>query len=201
MGLQFAYATEHGSNSEQLIDIDYLFSAPLYMTRSGLRDMSPARFTKARQWLYSADGAIAEAASYPWNTKGSQTLPQLFLGTEFDIIPEISASEKATGLIKCGNGKTYDIGSACTDYPDILKEWYVPTAGEGCSSAAELLDPTPQSTWMVRDLQGEEEIAFCARNHVLAIPTWTNQFFPSSTSKYGGGTRRFRDLLAAHFEQ
>src|SRR5690606_26533287 len=83
------------------------------------RDMSPARFVALQRWL-SAAGNGANAEVLRAFAGGGARAPRIFLGGEVDMIPEIDATERATGRVTFGNGAAYPWTEACTKLPAEL---------------------------------------------------------------------------------
>lgn len=190
VGLDFLFATDHASNSEQITDFD----PPLYY-KSGLRDMSFERFAWAQAKLNASGGANHEVLSYPWDQLRLKIVPQIYPAGEVDTIPEFRDSLNDR-VLRYGNGLSYDLNRLCTEKPS-----YVP----GCASASELLDPvqgTP-SLFRIRDIQGLGDKSYYARQHMIHLPEDPNRtdiFIPSLTSEFGGATKRLHDINEYHYD-
>jgi hypothetical protein len=105
MGLDFLFATDHASNSTQIMDsdlrhIDIRLSPPLFEfdgieVGDTLRDTSADRFAFCHALLHEPEGVNAEAAVETVNQRPPQdflshgVFPRIFLGGEVDSIPEI----------------------------------------------------------------------------------------------------------------
>lgn len=225
MGLDFAFATEHASDSGQVTDMDPIFidqppdipyvpgfiedwAADMVNKKTSgydvlasveaRRDMSPARFVALQRWLSAAgNGANAEVLrSFTGGTRPAR----LFLGGEVDVIPEIDGTERATGRVYFGNGSAYPWTEACTKVPGPLLSAGQYTTLDTCPGGAQsaLLEQVgEQNRWMVRDLQGLLE-RYNARQHMVYLPVdnaETNRFVSSRTSVYGGATMRLANLV------
>ena len=108
MGLDFVFATEHASDSEQIVDVDldikvdvdhlkFGYDVELHKreSRGGvLRDMSRERFDFNHGLLWGKNGVNRDAAFDGWRDRPPQgilshgVVPQIFLGGELDVIPE-----------------------------------------------------------------------------------------------------------------
>lgn len=109
MGIDFVVATEHASNSEQIIDGDISLDLdlplpgdwnPLDLEEDGaggvLRDMNRHRFAFNHGLLHGSDGVNQQAArlgatGLPPGALSHGVLPQIFLGGELDAVPEVLA--------------------------------------------------------------------------------------------------------------
>lgn len=108
-GFDFVFATDHASNSEQVIaSVD---------GKTEARDLNRRRFGAAKAILYGPDGVnqlIGNEASrigFP-RLRSAGTLPQVYMGEELDAVPEMSPREFAAGNLRFGDlgllgGKTY----------------------------------------------------------------------------------------------
>ena len=100
MGLDFAFATDHASGGAQVA------------SQGEARDLNPKRFQVAKDILYRADGANAmfgrdlAVNGFP-RFRQSNLLPQLFMGEELDVMPEMNAAEQASGKLLFGDGQIY----------------------------------------------------------------------------------------------
>lgn len=116
MGLDFLFATDHASNSEQLMDldlhidlmeelfgriggdVDQLEEEDADETWKVLRDMDARRYRFSYDLIYGLRGVNREAAylganrTLPNNYQSYGVVPQLFLGGEVDAIPEVKLS-------------------------------------------------------------------------------------------------------------
>lgn len=211
LGLDFVLATEHASESEQVVDADIMvdvglsygwelsdFADPSIETqlRKGvLRDMSRARFTSLYDRLTKVGGVNLEAALHtnqlgqlPQLAKSAGVLPQLFLGGEVDVIPEAGPNE--TTSIPFGiDGKAYPLEALC-------KGGLKPTACTAATITA--TRDASDGTILVRDAQGLDGTLYFGRHHLLYFPSGTDRlgFVSSRTSEYGGATRRLAAVAA-----
>jgi hypothetical protein len=228
MGLDFAFATDHASDSGQVTDIDGIYAAnlpdwvpewledwlvgkineklgetgiPYESAVDALRDLSAARFTHLLGWLNDSGGANQDILS---GSHPTYRAPQIFLGGEADVIPEVSSAEKSAGLYKYGNNRTYRWGNACTDVPsailDIDDQYTTfdlcPDNGAGLTELA-----SEGGRYLLRDVQGLGSNYF-ARQHILHLPTnpaRTDAFVSSETTHYGGAFRRLKDMIATDY--
>ncbi|MCH9646867.1 MAG: hypothetical protein K0U98_01440 [Deltaproteobacteria bacterium] len=208
MGLDFALATEHASDSEQVIDAD--ISAGLgwnnlvYVRKKGdtLRDMNRRRFAVAHGLIQGADGVNAEAAleaagSLPQNVLGHGVIPQLLLGGEIDAIPEVAPGQ-ADQYITYGNGLRYNPSHY------LCKGWHGELWAENCDTSN--LWEVATGGVLVKDAQGLNEYHY-GREHMVYMPTNSSleqpdgfggtesAFVSSQTGEFGGAQRR---LSRAH---
>ncbi|MEA3277715.1 MAG: hypothetical protein U9Q81_21010 [Pseudomonadota bacterium] len=208
LGLGFAFATDHASNSRQIVSarpkLSREFVAPVFR---GLRDLSPDRFAFGTELLNGARGANREVISHPRqkSVKGPLGIdaglvaPQLFLGAEVDVIPEFEAGKPAG----------YDFFGACGGLPAFVKALHQATSFYSEYVCEDMLDATTDGRQLIRDPQGPADgklvsSSFYARQHLLHLPdnpNRTNAFIPSNTSKYGGATRRLGEVLDLEFDQ
>jgi|GEM_PF-2313632 len=210
MGLDFAFATDHASNSRQIVSVrpspSRALVAPVFR---GLRDLSPDRFAFGLEQLNGPQGANREVLSSPRSTDlfGGLAAPQLFLGAEVDVIPEFEpgrppayAYAEACRALP-GGLKFLSEGPQLNDLGDLLALDYdaPPTVCDG----GDLLDTTVDGRRLVRDVQGPSggrliSTRFYGRQHLLHLPddaARADAFIPSNTSRYGGATRRLKEIL------
>ncbi|MEA3411415.1 MAG: hypothetical protein U9R74_07735 [Pseudomonadota bacterium] len=208
LGLDFAFATDHASNSRQIVSARPKSTpelvAPVFR---GLRDLSPDRFAFGIELLNGPRGANREVISYPRRAPVEGPLgidaglvaPQLFLGAEVDVIPEFEAGKLAG----------YDFFGACGALPYAIKALHQATPLPSGYVCGDMLDTTPDGRQLIRDPQGPANgrlvsSSFYARQHLLHLPedpNRTNAFIPSNTSKYGGATRRLGEILDLELDQ
>ncbi|MEO8702859.1 MAG: hypothetical protein ABI867_22635, partial [Kofleriaceae bacterium] len=195
LGLDFALASEHASDSEQMNDLDIdvgsVFTGIESFDGDLLRDMNDARYGHLWHWLQDQGGANRVLTAQRHATPSRLRVPQIFLGGEVDVVPETPAGSY---VIDYGNGLHYDILSACDREPDA------PFVLANCDPQTVKQD-TGDGRWIVRDPQSRTMAA--ARQHMLYLPhfaTGDSGFISSSTTKYGGGRFRLRDLVRANFE-
>lgn len=205
MGIDFVFATEHASDSVQIVDGDTSVGIPPVSEAScGLRDMSPGRFAVLHGSLHGDTGANRMVMTRP-DGRLPQTylshgaVPQVFLGGEVDVIPEIGAAElivprdedivKVNNLVMAaghalafGDGLRYEMTNLCggakTQLPD------------GLCFRDRVLEPF-EDTYLLKDLQGFNDW-YHARQHIIYLPGRQNDpnaFVSSRTEKYGGGAR------------
>lgn len=128
MGLDFVIASDHSSNSAQVVDADLdpeIFDIETdelnclknqvniggacvtinwkydgcFHVQEGpyiLRDLSPERFATAHDWIHGRDGANEQAAVFaydgqvPQNYRSYRVFPQIVLGEEVNVVPEVA---------------------------------------------------------------------------------------------------------------
>jgi len=205
MGLDFAFATDHASNSPQIGSAEPQFSSELVRPiLRGLRDMSPDRFAFGIDVLNAATGANRQVVSFmrPSGQGSGAAASQLFLGAEVDVAPETYPGE---------------VGSShfCYYVPKFLKaldQHWIPThPGDEpelfwCDSMSV---PTGDGRELLLDVQGPNagrllSTDFYARQHMIHLPVdpqRKSSFIASNTSKYGGGTRRLGEILDVELGQ
>lgn len=199
LGLDFAFATEHASASDQVVDGDVWLSGntlKIREIRSALRDMSDARFRTLLGLLHGADGVNEEAARRgfgggdPQTARVAGTVPQLFLGGEVDVIPETDRGFPQI-TYPFGNGLTYDVGNLCGGWNANLADWF-----GACNIVGRFEEATDGV--LLRDIQGINDSDY-ARWHLVYLPRSASDadaFVPSRTGRYGGGGRRLVDSHA-----
>ena len=219
IGLDFLFATEHASNSEQIWNIVENPVNP-HSEWEGLRDMSHERFAYNRNEILKGPvGANAQVLSYPWDRLRMRTIPQIFLGGEIDAIPETPKPRQGNRVIvpgsrtptlpsgysvieqlfDYGNGLTYDLNRICWETPSWIGLYNGLSSGCPSATANDLLDQvSDQNRYKIRDIQGLGNNNFYARQHLIYLPedhpTWFNAFVGSDTSKYGGATKRLGEI-------
>jgi hypothetical protein len=201
MGLDFTFATDHASNSPQIGSAEPQFSNELVRPIfRGLRDMSPDRFAFGIDVLNGPTGANRQVVSFarPSGSGTGAAAAQLFLGAEVDVTPET---------------KPGDVSSAhfCFYVPKFLKAldqhsiW--PDEFKSCPDSMSV--PTGDGRELMLDVQGPNagrllSTDFFARQHMIHLPVDPQRktsFIASNTSKYGGGTRRLREILDVELDQ
>ena len=219
LGLDFAFATEHASDSPQLTYVykftldnlpdlgiplvslekaveqkilDYVADSGVGLAisdKSDLRDMSDPRYRHLHAWLHAADGANAEV-----NPADPTGMPQMFLGGEIDVIPEMTAYDHDHGGFLYGSGKRYDPNEPCTgllpeiiDYTDFEQSCY-----------GHLSDTLPQlGHYKIMDIQGKLGIEN-ARQHLIYLPydgSRDDTFISGETGPWGGATRQLNQVI------
>jgi hypothetical protein len=238
LGLDYAFATDHASDSVQVTGVylsfleqipgihstsdslrnvpilnelskkiedlteDYLVSTlknnnvgvPLVDSHA-IRDMSKKRFAHLLNWLQGANGANQEIFTRP----GSKRLPQLFLGGEVDIIPEVSKEDSELGVYPFGAGESYRWKDACHGLPEVSANL---DFAKRC-----LVEPLEVGGGIdgrvgLKDVQGILDRSFYARQHLVYLPKKIEPsnsdkdiFISSSTSEYGGATKHLYDVI------
>jgi hypothetical protein len=216
MGLDFAFATDHASDSEQIVDVDVFGK-----TYRGLRDMNQQRFDAGLGYLHGVDGANHEvAATWP---AGRPRVPRLFLGGEVDVEPEIAVAPTVprwaldprgssypkiavppddTWFIHYGDGQTFDLKQLCDSNHWTLNA--ITTCPEDSTSADDLKpmfmsfpDRYGHDAFVPMDFQGFGAISN-TRQHLLYLPRFPDQptgFVASNTAIYGGAQRHLIEDL------
>lgn len=203
MGIDFTFATDHASNSEQIVDIDGfdLTEAP-DMEKRGARDLTPARWTWAEKHLYDAGGVNDQIAA-SWQV-GRPRVPRLFLGAEVDARPEVTVAPTALPpytpgwLLGYGNGRTLDLAAVMADgWNDTLDEIEEFPFGNVDPIMLETLpilfepgtDLDGNTRYLLSDIQGPNKYGG-SRQHVLYLPRYRDKgLVASNTSEFGGGRR------------
>jgi len=221
MGLDYAFATDHTSGGTQVsgtgtVIIDNPPEVPWYLSwipyledyvkeilakiqvpmieRDALRDMNQEKFRNLRAWLNDPDGANAQVLSIG----GSSRAPQLFLGGEVDVIPEVSDAEANQGYMSYGNGARYYFNRPCTAVLDILN---VHSNWEEVCSSQMLTTGSAVGRKMIRDVQGTLDIGWFSRQHLVHLPTnpaSDDQVIVGNTSSWGGATLSLKSLVEDH---
>ncbi len=194
LGLDFVLATEHASDSDQILDADYDgigLQKPISRHGTALRDMSAERFAFLREQLWGEGGinkttaldghSNAGVAALPQNVIGHGVAPQIFLGGEVDVIPELPANFPHTGSFLFGNGISYSLGNLCGGWN-----------GQGFTHCG-TQDVVQQDlgVTILKDVQGWDAI-HPARAHMVYMPSDpknANGFVASKTGVFGGGGR------------
>ncbi len=199
MGLDFAFATDHASNSPQIGSARPIFSNELVQPiMRGLRDMSPDRFAFGIDVLNGSIGANRQVVSHarPSGLGSGAAASQLFLGAEVDVAPETYPGEVHSSHF-------------CFYVPKFLKaldqhdfwpeEFWCDTMSV----------PTGDGRELLLDVQGPNagrllSTDFFARQHLIHLPVdgqRKSAFIASNTSKYGGGVRRLGEVLNVELGQ
>ena len=201
MGMDFAFATEHASNSQQVFDVDtkigdiFNLEFPPSEGRAGLRDMSFARFGFLHGLLHGAGGADQEAGLLTGlaGRLGRRRVPQIFLGGEVDLIPELPPGTRYGDVLPWGNGQEWSTENLCVGTLLLWGPFKI-----GCETfGIHLLEKTgtdPDAV-LVDDIQGFT-VDF-GRHHVVYLPRRAQDrgaFVHSNTGRYGGASRRFKEL-------
>jgi hypothetical protein len=187
LGMDFAFATEHASNSRQVTDIDIDTSPKEY---GALRDMSPERFRYGLDKLHGTSGANTSVLTNPGgrlaqNIRGRAVAPQIYLGGEVDAIPEVVSND--IGVVTYGNGKQFDLNDL------------VFAAGSPVDiDPTEVLVRGPSGGYGVRSWAGGTREF--TRQHLVYMPysaTDRDGFVGSNTTDAGGASRWFGDIASS----
>jgi hypothetical protein len=203
LGLDFVFATDHASNSEQFIDADLSFAydldgQDLRYTGNVLRDMSAQRFSEYYKLIYEPEGVNQEATFETGGPISRSVVPQLFLGGELDVIPEV---DNPKWKIPYGNGLNYDLIGLCGGWKamaELLRDCPVSELHHLTgvpSPSAFIWEYVPATNdYLIRDIQGLNEADY-GRLHLVYLPKKPDKaaFVPSDTGKYGGAGRRLAD--------
>ncbi|WP_146909133.1 hypothetical protein [Arenimonas daejeonensis] len=198
MGLDFVFATEHASDSRQIVDVDYTgVASVIFGGIEGafpnfphvLRDMNSARFRFLHNELWRDQGANRESATksstgeVPQNIRGRGVAPQIFLGGEVDVIPELPA-DYDRNTFPIADGGDYD-------------HYYLPNLCGGWNHPITSCDVTRiheqrNGAMILKDVQGINEY-HPARAHMVYLPATAanpDAFVSSRTGRFGGGSRQ-----------
>lgn len=221
MGLDYAFATDHTSGGTQvsgtgILGIDNPPDLPWWLDwsdwvnqkyreiiamievpiieRDALRDMNLEKFRTLRAWLNDAGGANAQVLALG----GSLRAPQMFLGGEVDVIPEMSNAEANVHGFRYGDGEFYDVFEPCYSVLDILEVY---TNWEEICEAQMMTYGSAYGRTAIRDVQGPLDIGYFSRQHLLHLPTDpTNdeQAIIANTTAWGGATLSLKDVVEQH---
>jgi hypothetical protein len=197
LGMDFVFATDHASNSEQIMDADVKPTLSLDFhdedtSRGVLRDMNQDRFEQSYRQIYGPRGVNEEASTVTGSGKAPQSVlshgiaPQVFLGGELDVIPELGTPDQR---IPYGNGLVFDLEQLCGGWKAGADQ-FMP-----CDWS---FDPTEYvsatNDYLIRDIQGINQKDY-GRLHLVYLPKQPNPdaFVASSTGIYGGASRRLTD--------
>jgi len=193
LGLDFAFAMEHASNSPQTMDADVdldICGVDKTEVKTGLRDMSSGRFRFLNAQLHDA-GGVNRTAAYsgpsgrlPQNYLSHGVIPQIFLGGELDAIPETATAARG---VRYGNGLRYDT--------DRLQHGAIPLPDCG-EYKLPIIREQAANGWLIRDVQGLNDMDY-GREHLVYLPqTASDQsaFIASDTGPYGGARRRLAEV-------
>jgi hypothetical protein len=224
IGLDFIWATEHASASEQIMDVD--ISGKGLLCSSGvearvkagvLRDMDVRRFSAMKGLADSTNALSIQQASGGFRYTPA-TVPQVFVGGEVDVIPEsnttaIERLDELCGglqekLEKCSNvcftcrPKPGPFPNSppeveCVRDPAIFRCCDANVVGTTTCKSDQLLKFEPSTgDYLIQDVQGLNDFKF-GREHLIYLPdpSFRDGFVASNTSTYGGATRRIWDWL------
>jgi hypothetical protein len=204
VGLDFAWATEHASASEQFMDVDLSLSGvdnvEAKATRGVLRDMSDLRFRTLRSVAASANAAAATRHT------GQSLIPQLFVGGELDAIPEsMPVPGPSYYQISYGANRVYDLQRLCGGWHDDLDRCntsgceassflccdYLEVSSSSCNLFSSLYAPATGGGVLIRDIQSVNQVDF-GREHLVYLPDPARDdgFVASQTGVYGGAQRQ-----------
>jgi len=139
-------------------------------------------------------GANAEVMKLP----GAKRPARIFLGGEIDVVPEMSASEKAAGVVSYGNGVGYRWRNCLLDQR-VIDEIHKYSTSLFCPSPDNLAELDPATgRYLVHDIQGLGDDSFYSRQHMVYLPAdgaRDDAFVSGDTSQFGGAHERLSDLL------
>ena len=174
MGLDFAFATDHASDSGQVTDLDPIFidkmpdipytpefleemaqdllnsmlkGATVLQSIDAARDMNPNRFRYLHKWLNRPVTDVNPGANAEVMKAfgGGRRPARLFLGGEVDVVPEVSETERASGRIVFGNNARYWWAGACSQLPPEFLAAGNYTTLDACPNGPfDLLTPTSE---------------------------------------------------------
>jgi hypothetical protein len=219
MGMDFVFATDHASSSEQFIDVDlppiqkiakiagdegnHLSEKDATVTGKTLRDMDVDRYAFCHGLIYGSDGVNSQASLRAWNGRWPQSYlshkvaPQIFLGGEVDAIAEVKIASLQGYPPAPGANKIWlPYGDGLLyDLGQLCLPW-------GCVDAWDVYNRMltfsgDLESFLVQDFQGVDSFQYFGREHLVYFPNSAalrvgneTSFVPSYTSKYGGATRR-----------
>ncbi len=216
MGMDFVFAVDHASSSEQIVDADLppvhkiaevahshgdkLFESDARATGGVARDLNAFRYAFCHELIYGAGGVNSEAtlragSRRPQNFLSYDVFPQIFLGGEIDAVGEVSLATVKANTIQTVAGPVI----VNIPYGNGLKfELGTLCAPGGCNDPRQsLLTIGDAESALVNDFQSLESFQFFGRQHLVyfpntSAPTVGNEsaFIPSQTSRFGGATRR-----------
>ncbi|MCB1035698.1 MAG: hypothetical protein KDD47_17890 [Acidobacteria bacterium] len=183
MGVDFALASDHASNSEQIIDSDVVPQVfdpehvDIHNTGDTLRDMSLKRFEFDHGLVYGSDGVNEEAAlerdgGLPQTARGHGIVPTLLLGGEVDAIPELAPGSEGDTFILYGNGRRMQVSKLCNG-------WHADGLNPDCD-VSDLLETAVDGV-LVRDVQGFNTIDY-GRDHLVYLPATGDLEVPGQSS-------------------
>lgn len=222
IGLDFVYATDHASASNQIVDADLSVDKHLLslkpaqveavVKRGVLRDMDARRFRVLSGAVADTNRQTALRSARVNNRLIPRPpTPQIFLGGEVDVIPEMRT---AVGSYTYGNDQTYVMDNLCGGWHRNAKRASSSDCDSGVFRCAEVsiigsilgdnisscdLGELWQQTqsaqgqveWLLKDVQALNEYDF-GREHMVYLPdpTTADAFVGSFTGTYGGASRR-----------
>lgn len=226
IGLDFAFATDHASDSAdgQVTDADDIYidnvtlpgphfleeiaeailraldlGIPLQTYVSAARDMHETRYRYLVEHLNAPRvGANAQVLEV---APGPAFAPQLFQGGEVDVVPEVSAEEARSGALIYGYDTEYRFNDACFQVPPLVAA--LPNWSSYQLCAYGLTDATfDPNRFTVNDIQIFTD-QYHARQHLLHLPTSDalDTFVSGRTSVYGGATRALSELLQRDYNE
>lgn len=194
LGVDFVFATDHASDGIQ------------QASDGEARDLNEKRFAAAKRILYGPDGANeaigreARVAGFARVTRDS-ILPQVYMGEEVDVLPEMSIQEQRDMGIAYGDRLVYPwtkIGHCDPEQPSL---GLAPRpSNRHCRERFSRANPQ-RDTYFVYDEQGIPNFTdqFPARQHMVYMPisnsVGSEGFISSSTGRFGGASKPIRRML------
>lgn len=211
MGLDFVFATDHASNSVQ---IDGGGEA---------RDLTSLRYIAAKQIMNGPGGANDEIARDAQigaiaNFTSRRLLPQVFMGEEVDVMPEMAQAEFEGDKINYGDGLTYpwsNVSGCLRLTKEQIGEFfsvYNKPVDQFCRERFSY-PPIKAGRFFTQDNQGipvidtqpepsrQHMVYFPERGNYLRPtqpplpPPDSNDFVPSSTRTYGGASKTIDQVV------
>jgi hypothetical protein len=222
IGLDFVFATDHASASNQIIDADITLDKHLTSLKSAqmeavvrrgvLRDMDARRFRALGGAVADTNRQTALRAKSVVNPRffGTPRTPQIFLGGEVDVIPELQGQP---AQYTWGDDRTWPVSNLCGGWHGDAMSGTSVGCDDGVFRCADvslidgklgidisacdptqLWSPLPNGEMLLRDVQAVNEFDF-GREHMVYLPdpNEVDPFVGSFTGVYGGASRRLVD--------
>jgi len=194
MGMDFVFATDHASSSEQFVDADlppvqtiariaddeggHLSEGDGKLTGGTLRDMDADRYAFCHELIYGSNGVNSQASLKASNGRWPQSYlshniaPQIFLGGEVDAIPEVRKGA-LQGYLPEPTGSTIGLPYGNGLVYDIGQLCLTNTdvCGDAAHVASRLFELSDQSdSLLLHDFQGLGTFGYYGREHVVYFP-------------------------------
>lgn len=186
MGVDFVFATDHASDSEQIVDVGAFGGE----TRRGTRDLTQPRWDAALEYLHGPGGANAEGAAF---ADKRPRLPRVFLGAEVDVMPELPTRPASFTVpewsMPYGNGLVWNLLGADGVCSGLVGVVVLPCPTMEFFSP--FVDVRGDTAYVVKDIQGADDL-YVGRQHVLYVPRFRETpagLVASRTTAYGGASR------------
>lgn len=192
-GLDFVFATDHASGGKQ------------QFSKGEARDLNVHRYASGKNTLYGPDGAnkAIEREAVPEGfarVTRDKILPQVYMGEEVDVVPEMEIWERTDLGIQYGDKLLYRWSAIGACDPDFVPMFVLKPTPEQCRKAFSRPNDA-RSTHFVYDLQGLPKFPkqFPARQHMVYFPSSASLgaegFISSSTGPYGGARKPIVNML------